>query len=470
MRLIPNPQFKPYLIVIKTASSVRLAAILLLAGLLLTGIGNIAGAASDQNQKLIPLDRIVAIINNNAITWRQLQQRIREIRAELETRGTPLPPEPTLERRVLKSMILNQVQLGIASYMGVSISPVVLNDALAEVAHNNSLTVDQLHQRLTAEGFIWSAFVNQLRDRLITTRLQQQMVDKKIHITNREVNEFLARYANRIDPGQQYHLTQILIPIPSSASPEQLRKAYTKAEKLRQQALHGASFTKLAIAYSAGQHALKGGDLGWISAMDMPRYILQAVNVMKPRQISQPLRSPSGYHLIKLRGTRGGAKITVTQTHVRQILIKITPTTNSTQARAKLERLRQDIKMGTRFTHLAKAYSQAIHSASNGGDMSWVSPGTHTPEFDRIMQETLVNQVSQPFQTPSGWHIIEVLGHRVRNTTGAMVHSRAKEILFLRKRQEALNVWLRKIREQAYVHILLTQPKTIKNALTSTAN
>lgn len=413
---------------------------------------------------LVPLDRIVAIVDNGVITLRQLKQRTAQIKAELQARGTPLPANAALERQVLNSMILERLQLGIAKGNGIHIDHQTLKDALAKLAQNNHLTVEKMRQVIVAEGHSWSNFTQQLRNHLITQKLQQQFVDQNIHITRQAVRDFLAQHANQIDPGQQYHLAQILIQIPSGASPKQIQTARREAEKLRKQAESGERFAKLAVAHSAGQHALDGGNLGWLSADQMPISFVRVVNVMHPGDISQPIRSPSGFHLIKLLGVRGGKQINVTQTHLRQILIKITPTMSSAQARTKLERLRREIEQGASFATLAKANSEDTANAANGGDLGWVSPGELAPQFQKVINATPVGKVSQPFRTPHGWHIIQVLGHRQHDSTEQIVRARAKQILFQRKRQEALDVWLRRIRDNAYVRVLLDQPKQSTSA------
>lgn len=403
------------------------------------------------------LDRIVAVVNNGVITQRQLQQRTAQIMAELQAQGTPIPPRAALECQVLNSMILNRIQLGIAKYNGINVSKKTVNDALAQLAANNGLTVAEMRARITAEGHDWNQFVRQLRQHLIIQKLQQQSVDQNIRVTNREVKDFLAQYANQMDPGQQYHLAQILVPIPDAASPKDIERAYKEAQKLREEALHGANFAKLAVAHSAGQHALEGGNLGWLTAQQLPPYFVRAINVMKPGDISEPIRSPSGFHIIKLLGIRGGQQIQVTQTHVREILLKPSPTLTSAQAIAKLKRLRREIEQGASFATLAKANSQDPASAARGGDLGWISPGQVSPQFQKIMDGLPIGKVSQPFRTSKGWAIIEVLGRRTQNATEEALKARAKQILFQRKQQEALDIWLRRIRSQAYVHILLKQ-------------
>lgn len=433
----------------------------MLAGLLLammaTPFSNVQ--AKSKTQPLL-LNWVVAIVNKSPITWRELQQRLREVKAELQSQGTPMPPMHRLEKQVLNQMITNQIQVDMAQSQGVNVDATLVNDAVGQIAQNNELSVSQLRSRLTAEGYNWHYFVQQIKQRLLVAKLQQQVSEQKVHITNSAVKEFLANYANRIDPGQKLHLAQILIAIPSGATPDQIRKIYQKAIHIRQKALHGEPFDKLAIEYSAGQHALKGGNLGWIPSIDLPRFILRATNVMKPGMISKPLRSPSGYHLIKLIAVRGGANIRVTEYHVQQILIKPSPTHSDKQIKAELDRLRHQLLMGASFSQLAKSYSEDMKTAAKGGHMGWLTPGMHSHTFDQQIKKTPVGQISQPFRTGTGWHLIKVLGHRKVNSTQKMVRTKAREILFLRKRQEVINDWIRKIREQAYIKIMLTAPST----------
>ncbi|APZ44733.1 hypothetical protein BW247_14320 [Acidihalobacter ferrooxydans] len=423
--------------------------------MLLAALVPAAHASGSPQAPPVLLDRIAAIVNNGVITQRQLDARTAQITAELQARGTPVPPPATLQRQVLNSMILNRIQLGIAGYNGITVSQQTLDNALNQLAQNNNLTVAQMRSRIVSEGHRWNAFTQQLRDHLIIQKLQQRTIDQSIHVTNQEVRDFLAQHAGQIDPGQQYHIAQILVPIAGAASPRDIETALNEAEKLRGELEHGANFAKLAVAHSAGQHALQGGNLGWLTADQMPTYFVRAVNVMKPGQISNPIRSPGGFHLVKLLGVRGGQKVNITQTHVRQILIKITPTTSSAQAEAKLQRLRRAIEQGASFATLAQTNSDDTASAGNGGDLGWVDPGQMSPQFQHVMDNTPVGTVSKPFRTADGWHIIEVLGRRKQDATDKAIRARARQIIFQRKQQDALDAWLRRIRSAAYVHILL---------------
>lgn len=433
----------------------RLSAALfaLAAALVLAGAPTVRAADSAAPQQLI--DRIVAVVNDGVITQRQLDDKTAEVGQQLQAAGNTLPDRTTLERQVLDRMIIDKLQLETAKRMGIHIDDMTLNDTLNTIAGNNNLTLKQLRERVVASGQPWAQFVAGIRDRLTIQKLEQREVTDRVHITHQEVRDFLAQHANQIDPGVEYHLAQILIPIPGAADPKQVESALNKAEAIRKQAESGTPFSKLAISDSAGQNALKGGDLGWMTADQMPTYFVHTVNVLHLDEVSQPIRSPSGYHLVKLLATRGGKQQKVTEYKVRQILLTPNATLSSAAAKAKLERLRHEIESGASFAKLAQANSMDPGSAADGGDLGWLNPAELVPAFTKVMKTLKVNQLSQPFHSPFGWHLIQVMGIREVDNTEQMVRAQAQNILFQRKRAEALNIWLRRLRDEAYVDIRL---------------
>lgn len=411
------------------------------------------GARADTSPQLI--DRIVAVVNDGVITQRQLDEKTAEVAQQLQGSGETLPNHQVLERQVLKRMVVDKLQLQTAKQMGIQIDDATLNDTLNTIAANNNMTLDQLHRRVVASGQPWPRFVQNIRDRLTVQKLEQREVGDRVHITHQDVRDFLAQHANQLDPGVEYHLAQILIPIPSAADPKQIEAALNKAEAIRKQAESGTAFSKLAIADSAGQNAFKGGDLGWMTSDQMPTYFVRTVNVLKTGEVSRPIRSPSGYHLVKLLGTRGGKQEKITEYKARQILITPNATLTNAQAKAKIERLRNEILHGASFAKLAQANSMDPGSAANGGDLGWLNPAQLVPQFSKVMESIPLDQLSQPFHSPFGWHLIEVTGKREVDSTEKMLQAQAQNILYQRKRAEALDIWLRRLRDEAYVDIRL---------------
>lgn len=413
------------------------------------------------------IDRIVAVVNEGVITQRQLDEKTAEVAQQLQSSGNTLPSHKVLEQQVLKRMIIDELQLETAKRMGIKIDDMTLNDTLNTIAANNQMSLDDLRKRVIASGQPWKHFVRNIRDRLTMQKLEQREVGDRVHITHQEVRDFLAQHANQLDPGVEYHLAQILIPIPGAAAPKQIEAALNKAEDIRKQTEQGTPFSKLAIADSAGQNALKGGDLGWMTTDQMPTYFVRTVNVLKTGEVSQPIRSPSGYHLVKLLGLRGGKQIKTTEYKVKQILITPNALLSNTQAKAKIERLRNEILHGASFAKLAQANSMDPGSAANGGDLGWLNPAQLVPQFSKVMESLPLNTLSQPFHSPFGWHLIEVTGKRAVDSTEKMLHAQAQNILYQRKRAEALNIWLRRLRDEAYVDIRLDQDSAAKTGAAS---
>lgn len=401
------------------------------------------------------LDRIVAVVNDGVITQHQLTVKTAEISQQLQSSGESLPSHATLEKQVLNRMIIEKIELETAKQIGIKVDDKTLQTTLNTLASNNNMTLTALRQRVEASGQPWPEFVKSIQDRLTIQKLQQREVNDRVHITHQDVRDFLAQHANQLDPGVEYHLAQVLIPIPGAADPKQIEEALNKAETIHKKIASGASFSKLAIAESAGQNALKGGDLGWMTTDQMPTYFVRTVNVLKTGETSQPIRSPSGYHIVKLLGVRGGKQMKITEYKVRQILITPNGTLSNSQAQAKVERLRNQILHGASFAKLAEANSMDPGSAADGGDLGWLNPAQLVPQFSKVMKTLPIGKLSQPFHSPFGWHLIEVTGKRELNNTEQMLRNQAQNILFQRKRAEALNIWLRRLRDESYVDIRL---------------
>lgn len=448
MRLLP-----------KMLYSLVIAQLLVLATFILTPTPVLADNANAQQL----IDRIVAVVNKGIITQRQLNEKTAAVIRQLQGSGQTLPSHKVLERQVLKRMIIDKLELQAAKRMGISIDQDTFNNTLRTIAANNNMSLSQLHQRVASSGESWHTFTKNVRDRLIIQKVQQQEISNQIHISHQDIRNFLAQHANQMDPGVQYHLAQILIPIPSAASPKQVQAALNKAETLRKKIDNGASFSKLAIANSSGQNALKGGKMGWMTSDKMPTYFVRTVNVLKTGEVSHPIRSPSGYHLVKLLGMRGGKQTKITEYKVRQILITPNGNLSNAQAKAKIEHLRKEIEKGTNFAKLAESNSMDPGSAANGGKLGWLNPSQVIPQFKKVMESLPLHKLSKPFHSPFGWHLIEVMGKRQVSSTEKMLRAQAKKILYQRKRNETLNIWLRRLHAEAYINIRLHQKEPSKS-------
>ncbi len=400
------------------------------------------------------LDRIVAVVNDDVILQSELDDRVREIRQRLEQRKTRLPPLPQLRRQVLDRLVLERLQLQLADHNHIDVSDETLNATLRNLAAQNGMTLEQFRDALERQGQSYPAFRREIRREIRLRRLHQQMVGNRIDVTDQEIDQFLASHDSDFDR-REYHLAHILIPVPEAASPEQIEAAKKKATRILSQLRKGADFAHTAVAESAGRKALEGGDLGWLKGRRLPSLFAQAVRTMKPGDISDLIRSPSGFHIIQLLGVRGGERHLVTQTHVRHILLKPDALQDSQRVRLRLQQLRQRILAGDDFATLAKAHSEDKVSAAKGGDLGWVGPGDLVPAFEQAMARLKPGEISPPVHTRFGWHIIQVLARRQHDSTRDFKRSQAREILRKRKFENELELWLRRLRDEAYVEYRL---------------
>ena len=410
-------------------------------------------------QAPLPVDRIVAVVNKEVITASELADQVDAAERQLRRQGTPLPDHAALERQVLERLILVKAQLQLARETGIKVDDAQLDKALERIAESNHMTVGEFRQTLERDGVDFDKFRREVRDQIILTRLREREVDDKIQVSDSEIDLYLEQQKeNAGAPKEEYNVAHILIRLPDQASPEQIAAAQARAEKARSEALAGADFAKLAATYSDGPDALKGGALGWRSADRLPELFATALKTMKPGEVSAVLRSPAGFHLLKLLGTReaGGADgPPVEQTHVRQILIKTNEAVSEDDARRRLEDLRDRIVHGgASFAEMARLYSQD-GSAARGGDLGWVYPGDTVPDFERAMNALKPGEISDPIKTPFGWHLIQVLDRRTATMSADRRRLMARQALRERKSDEAYQEWLRQLRDQTYVELHL---------------
>ncbi len=420
--------------------------------------GPVSGAepAAPADKPEVLLDRIVAVVEEDAIMQSELEARMTQVMGQLQARGAPIPSKPRLQKQVLERLILEKLQLQRAKRMGIRIDDLQLNDALRQIARENNLDLTELRQRIVADGIDWREFREQIRTELTIRKLRERQVDQGINITDQEIDDLLANQAARIDPNVEYRLRHILITLPEAPSPEEIEQARQHTETLRAQIVTGgAEFAEIAIAESAGQHALEGGDLGFRRGNQLPTIFARRVPKMQIGAVSEPIRSPSGFHLIKLVERRGGQRNLVEQTHARHILIKTNAMVDDAQAKRQLETLRNRLQAGADFAELAKAHSDDTTSAADGGDLGWLNPGDTAPAFEQHMNTLDPGELSRPFESRFGWHLLEVLERRQQDSTRELRRSEARQILAKRKREQALELWLSRLRDEAYVDIRL---------------
>ncbi len=399
-----------------------------------------------------PLDRIAVIVNNDVIMQSQLDQRIREVRSTIAQRGVEMP-EDVLRQQVLERLIVESLQLQLAERAGVRISDEELNEAMETIAQRNGLSLAQFQQALAKDGLDPTDARNQIRREMQISRVRQGIVNERIQISEQEVRNFLASDFGKIQLSEEYHLANILIPIQEAASSSEIQQAERLANSVYDQSLHGTDFGRLAVAHSASENALEGGDMGWRKAVQLPPPFDDMIPRLPVGGVTEPVRTPPGFILLKLLEKRGGERQVRDEVHVRHILIKPSEVRNEQETRQIIERLHERILAGESFAELAGSYSEDPGSALNGGDLSWIDPEMLVPEFRRMMQITPSGELSEPFRTQYGWHVLQVLGRRATDSSEDIRHQQAMNLLRSRRFDEELQSWLRQIRDEAYVDI-----------------
>ncbi len=405
-------------------------------------------AASAESMELI--NRIVAVVNNDVITQVELDNQIEAISKQIEKRGIPLPPEDVLKKQVLEQMIMDKIQMQYASEVGLKVDDEQLKKALQRIAADNKLTPEQFRQAVEKDGLSFDKFKEQIRSEIIKSRLRQREVDSKIVVTDSEISNYLKNQAQQ-GRSEEYNLAHIFIGLPEQANAEQIKTALRRTERALAELKNGADFGQVAASFSDAPDALQGGAIGWKPAGQLPTSFTEMLQKMHPGEISGIIRSPNGFHIIKLVDKRDASTHSiVTQTHVRHILIRTGEDVSEDDAKRKLQEILDRIKKGADFGEEAKLHSDDP-SASNGGDIGWVSPGDTVPEFQKAMDALQPGQISEPVHTPFGWHIIQVLGRRSEDVGKKKRTEEARKALAARKSDEAYQEWLRQLRDQAYV-------------------
>lgn len=434
--------------------SSTLTALLLIGGLALAGPARAQLASAPE---IIEIDRIIAVVNDDVIVQSELQARMRTVVEQLQNSGVPAPAKDVLEKQVLEQLILDRLQMQMAAVIGIRIDDETLNRQIADIASENKLSLRQFRDILERDGYSFAAFREEIRNELIKNRVQQQQVQDRVQVTERDIDNYLATRAKQGSEITEYRVGHILIAVPDGASPEELAAARDKAEDVLARLKGGANFGRTAAAESDGRQALEGGDLGWRKAAALPTIFESAVPELEKGEVSDIIRSPSGFHLIKLLDVRGAERHVINQTHARHILIKTNEVISSNDARARLRVLRARIVNGTDFGELARANSDDPGSAAKGGDLGWLNPGDTIPAFEKSMDRLADGEVSEPFETQFGWHIVQVLARRDRDSTQEVQRAKAANELRRRKVEEELQAWLRQIRDEAYVEYRLEE-------------
>ena len=404
------------------------------------------------------VDRIVAVVEDDVVLESELQKKMAVIRQGLAQNGTLPPSELALARQVLDRLILEKIQISMATKSGLRVDDETLRQTIQQIAQKNNMTPEELRSSLRAEGIEYLDFLEQIRGELAQQRLRTSQVNSQIKISDREIKNWMeARLKDGGSTNVEYELGQILIATPQGATPPTVQAAREKAEKIITELRAGADFRQVSLSSSDASEALKGGDLGWRKISELPTIYTDVVPKMKKGEIEGPIRSPSGFHIIKLMDQRGGDVEHITKTRVRHILLKPNEIMTNDDARKKLETIKTRIEAGDDFGELARGNSDDKGSAVKGGELGFVTPGALVPEFEQAMNDLELNELSEPVQSQFGWHLIQVLERQESDDTNELLKKQAQDEIFKRKVEEETELWLRRIRDEAYVEIRIPE-------------
>ena len=404
-----------------------------------------------ESARISLVDRIAAVVNSEIITQFEWRERLARVRKDLQARNTPLPEGVDLERQVLERMIMERVQLQFAKEGGIRVEDVQLDQSIARIAESNSLSLIQFRQALERDGIPFDKFREEVRSEIILARVREREVDTRITVSDSEVDIMLSEQKEAPAGAAEYRLAHILLRLPDQASPEQIERQRSRAEEVVRRSRAGTNFGQLSATYSDAPEALTGGDLGWRTQDRLPDLFVSALDKMKPGEVSEVLRSPAGFHVLMLFEQRGaGAPFMVEQNRVRHILIRTSDLVSEAEARRKLANIRERIVNGVDFAELARTNSDD-GSAASGGDLGWIYPGDTVPEFERVMRELKVGEISEPTRSPFGWHLIQVVDRRTADMSDDRKRLEARRVLREKKSGEAYQEWLRQLRDRAYV-------------------
>ena len=412
--------------------------------------------AARQPQRVLLVDRIVAVVGREVVTASELAERREMAERQLRQQGTPLPERGILERQILERLILDKAQLQLAKENGIRVEDAQLDRALERIAENNKMTLSVFRRTLEKDGVAFEKFRDEVRQQIQLQRLREREVDDRIDVSDGEIDQFLAEAKGSSGARSEYNLAHVLVRLPEQASPEQIELARKKAEQARAESIAGADFAKIAASYSDAPDALKGGNMGWREEDRLPEIFAAAVKSLRSGETSPVLRSPGGFHVVKLlerRGAEEGAP--VQQTHARHILVRTNEVVSEADARRRLTELRERmVTGGADFADQARQHS-SDGSASRGGDLDWLLPGDTVPEFERAMDALKPGEISQPVKSPFGWHLIQVLERRAAGLTQERRRMQARQALKERKAEESFQDWLRQLRDRTYVEMRL---------------
>jgi peptidyl-prolyl cis-trans isomerase SurA len=430
----------------------------LAAALVALSVGATAGAQTrDLSTRGELIDRVAAVVGEGVVLTSQLDREMERITARLRENKTELPPRNVLRQQVLERLIVQEIQMQRADRIGMRADDEMVNTALEDVARNNNITFTQLPEALRAQGIDYRDFREDIRRDIVMQMLRQRDVYARINISPRELEQFLARQQRLPNQAAEYSLSHILVSVPVAATTEQVAAREARAKEAYQKIKEGGDFAQLAVSYSDSSTNVSGGALGWRKGAELPSIVSELIPKMAAGEVSEPIRTPSGFHIFKLNELRGGEQQSVVaQVHARHILLKTNDLEDDSTVEQRLRNIRERIQSGNEdFGAIAAVTSQDTGSAAEGGDLGWAGPGTFVPEFEKTLDALGENEISQPFKSKFGWHIVQLLGRRVHDATDDVRRNRAYAALRESKAEEETEIWLRRLREDAFVEYRL---------------
>jgi peptidyl-prolyl cis-trans isomerase SurA len=421
------------------------------AALFLIFSSSVSAAPADE---VTQIDRIVAVVDKDVITYSELRDRIQIVLSQLEKQGNQRPPQDVLEKQVLERLISDRLQLQLAAQTGLRVDDSQLDRTMERIAEQNKLSVGEFRTALESEGINYRKFREDMRNEIILARLREREVDNRVSVTEAEIDNLLTSQASRNEIRDEFDLSHILIRTPEESAPEELQKLRAKADEAMKRLQDAEDFGQVSARFSDAPNALEGGKLGWKNDTQIPKLFVDALKHMQAGQVTF-VRSPNGFHILKLNNRRGAASpMLVQQTNVRHILIKPSEIVSDADAQHRLEDLKERIENGGNFAELARQYSED-GTAAKGGELGWVNPGDTVPDFEKAMNELQPGQVSAPVRSPFGWHLIQVLERRNQDMSKEAARLKARQEIRTRKADEAYQDWLRELRDRAYVEYRL---------------
>ena len=400
------------------------------------------------------LGKIAAVVEDDVILEQELNQEVSTIEQRIQASKTQMPPESILRKQVLEKMIIDRLQRQLAEKAGITVTEEMLNNSAADIAQRNNMTLEQFRAELEHQGMTYKGFLDNMRNEIIINQLRSREIGGRIKVTDREVDHYLETQGKVGEEAAQYHLGHILIAVKEAASASEIQKAQSKADNLVKKLRAGQDFSQAAMSESEDDNALKGGDLGWRTANDIPTLFADKVSQMRAGEVADAVRSPSGFHIIKMLEIKGFDNHIITKTKVRHILIKTNELIDDEEAKKRLQALKVRIADGDDFASLARAHSDDKGSALKGGSLDWVSPGDLVKPFEEAMTKLDINQISDPIQTQFGWHLIQVLDRENKDDSLEHKKNLVRDAIRKRKIEEENELWMRRLRDEAYVEII----------------